>query len=134
MRKTIQTFLLLLAATLPAGCDKCINGGKNGVGEPGPGEWQLVFTSRTTREVDLFVDGDKAAVICPTTNKATVGNFPVSACTIIKAHIRESATDCYYSPNCTQDCDSQTCDPDPCLDTEGMGFEGLSVEMTLYYK
>ncbi len=134
MLRIILVIALSTCAGLLAGCDNCLGKGRHGVPDPGPGEWQFVFSSYTGREVGLFVNGEKAGVVCENAKEVTIGNYPIHSCTIVRAHIRETAKDCFYSPNCTDDCDAQVCDPDTCLDTEGLGWEGQRIEFTLHYK
>ena len=102
---------------LPLGCEPCLDSGKHGVPDPEPHEYQLVFDNVVSRNTPVFVDGEEVGMACEETNNVTLGNFPVNTCSIIMARSQVSGTDCYFSPNCTQNCGDQECDPDPCKDT-----------------
>jgi hypothetical protein len=102
---------------MPLGCEPCLESGKHGVPDPEPNEYQLVFDNVVSRNTPMFVDGEKVGVACEETNNVTMGNFPVSTCSIIMARSEVSGTDCYFSPNCSDSCESQECIPDACMDT-----------------
>jgi hypothetical protein len=125
--------LMILALTgffwLPLGCEPCLESGKHGVPDPEPHEYQLVFDNVVSRNTPVFVDGEEIGTVCEETNDVTLGNFPVDTCSIIMARSQVSGTDCYFSPNCTNSCDSQECTPDACADTTPFAGDILHVRL-----
>lgn len=118
---------------LQLGCEPCLESGKHGVPDPEPHEYQLVFDNVVSRNTPVFVDGEKVGVACEETNDVTLGNFPVNTCSIIMARSQVSGTDCYFSPNCTNSCDSQECSPDSCIDTTPYAGEIFHIHLIWEY-
>ena len=114
---------------LSLGCSPCLDSGKHGVPDPEPHEYQLVFDNVVSRDTPVFVDGKEVGVACEETDNVTLGNFPVSTCSIIMARSQVSGTDCYFSPNCTRSCDDQECDPDFCKDTTPLAGETYHIRL-----
>lgn len=113
---------LLVAGLAGSGCEKCLDGGRNGLPDPVPGQFTLVFSNIVDDDTELFVDGEFAGRVCAQTEYASVGNFPVDTHTTIEIHSLLSGDRCYISPNCDTDCTAQSCDGSPVIDTTP--FEG----------
>jgi hypothetical protein len=127
MRQRIGLVLISCSALFWAGCESCLESGKNGVPDPQAGEYQLVVDNAVSRNTPVFIDGEEVGLICEETDNVTVGNFPVSDCSTIMFHSRVSGSDCYISPNCSQYCQDQECSPDTCADTTGYSGEILPI-------
>ena len=105
------------------GCDPCLEQGRHGVAAPDPDEFQLVFSNIVSRGTELLVDNlddDWDAVsflLCEESEDITLGNFSVSTQTTIEMRSATSGAVCYASPCCTSDCDDQSCNGPPVVDT-----------------
>jgi hypothetical protein len=118
---SLGAFMALCGPT--TACNPCLNQGRNGVAEPDPNEFQLVFSNIVSRATELLVDNldDEwdavSSQLCEETEYITVGNFSASTQTTIE--IRSGISDgvCHVSPCCTSSCDSQQCDGAPVVDT-----------------
>jgi len=108
---------LMAVGLAVAACEPCLDGGTNGLDEPGEGYYQLVFSNVTGRQTVLYVDGDWAGRICEQTEFASVGNFPVSPETTIEIRSPDFDASCFISPNCSTDCGGQVCDGSAVIDT-----------------
>lgn len=115
--KTGLVVLVTITSGLALGCEPCLESGEHGVPDPEAHEFQLIFDNVVSRNTPVFVNGEEVGNVCSETDDVTLGNFPVDTCTVIMAHSQVSGSDCYFSPNCTQSCADQECDPDTCLDT-----------------
>ncbi|HUU02546.1 MAG TPA: hypothetical protein VM425_13975 [Myxococcota bacterium] len=131
MCRNLEFVFLTCTALFAAGCEPCLESGKNGVPDPESGEYQLVVNNKVSRNTPVFVDGEEVGLVCEETNNVTIGNFPVSTCSTIMFHSRVSQSDCYISPNCTQYCENQECAPDTCADTTG--FSGIILPIGLVW-
>ena len=115
---TVAALLLASLGALAAGCEPCLEKGQNGFSEPGPEEFQLMFSNIVSRETEIFVNDVKAGTVCQETENAVVGNFPIDSRTVIKISSLVSAeAECFVSPCCSSDCEGQVCDGDAVTDT-----------------
>ncbi len=117
MSLNLEFVFLTCTALFAAGCEPCLESGKNGVPDPGSDEYQLLVDNVVSRNTPVFVDGEEVGLVCEETNNVTIGNYPVSDCSTIMFRSRVSASDCYISEHCTNFCEDQECTPDTCTDT-----------------
>jgi hypothetical protein len=112
-----RLLVILVVAASANGCDTCLEEGSNGFPDPGPDEFQLMFSNIVSRETEIRVNGEMVGAVCQETEFAVVGNFPVGERTEIIVHSLVSGTDCILSPCCSGDCSAQVCHGDPVVNT-----------------
>jgi hypothetical protein len=110
-------FLAVGLALALAGCVDCLGQGQNGVGPPGPDEFQLVFSNIVSRESELYLNGNKVCTVCAESEFVTVGNFPAEPETKLHIVSMVDGRICHFSPCCTSDCSNQTCSGEAVFDS-----------------